>query len=167
MPSQIPVIGITACLAFVWHKYSMANVGPKANILKVSARLKKSLQNLGAVESVSARSSLFHFDQEPMGVYLVIKGKVRLSLPDLPKLDRIFGPGSLLGLPATFTGHPYSLAATSITEAEVLHVDRQKFLDLMATEGELCREAANILSREVSFIQGALAERRRTKLTPV
>jgi CRP-like cAMP-binding protein len=141
-------------------------VGPKANILKVSARLKKSLEDLGAVETLSPKSSLFHFDQEPMGVYLVMKGKVRLSLPELPKLDRIFGPGSLLGLPATFTGHPYSLAATSITEAEVLHVERQKFLELMATQADLCREAADILSREVSFIQGALAERRRAKLVP-
>jgi len=144
----------------------MANAGPKANILKVSARLKKSLQAIGTVEAYLAQQSLFHFDQEPMGVYLVVKGKVRLSLPDLPKLDRVFGPGSLLGLPATFTGHPYSLAATAITETAVLHIARSPFLHLMGTEGDLCREATDILSREVSFIQSALAERRHAKAIP-
>jgi len=36
-------------------------------------------------------------------------------------------------------------------------------LDLMASQTEFCREVADILSREVTFIQGALAERRRAK----
>lgn len=144
----------------------MANVGrPKANILKVSAKLKKSLLGAGVVESYPPNHPLFHVDEDAVGVYLVVKGKVRLSLPELPKLDRIFTPGSLLGLPATFTGHAYSLDATSVTDAEVLHVERETFLQLMSGQPEFCREAANILSREVSFIQGALAERRRTKPT--
>lgn len=141
----------------------MASVGPKANILKVSAQLKKTLLGAGTLEHVPAKRTLFHIDQNADGVYLVLKGKVRLSLPDLPKLDRIFSAGSVLGLPATFTGHAYSLEATSVTETEVVHVERQKFLELMAGQPEHCREAADILSREVSFIQAALAERRRSK----
>jgi CRP-like cAMP-binding protein len=141
----------------------MRNVGPKANILKVSARLKKSLLGAGTVETYAAKHWLFQLDQEAAGVYLVMKGKVRLSMPDLPKLDRVFPAGSLLGLPATFTGHAYSLEATAATAAEVLHVDRQAFLNLMASQPEFCREAADILSLEVSYIQRALAERRRLK----
>ena len=141
----------------------MPNVGPKANILKVSAKLKASLLGAGTLESYPAKSTLFHIDQEAAGVFLVMKGKVCLSLPDLPKLNRVFASGSLLGLPATFTGHNYSLDATTVSEAEILHVGREAFLQLMAGRPEFCREAADILSREVSFIQGALAERRRTK----
>jgi CRP-like cAMP-binding protein len=141
----------------------MQNVGPKANILKVSAKLRKTLLGAGTVETLPAKHCVFHVDQEPSGVYLVLKGKVRLSLPGLPKLDRAFTPGSLLGLPATFTGHAYSLEATVMTAAELLHVERQTFLDLMSAQPEFCREAADILSREVTFIQGALAERRRVK----
>ncbi|HZD31991.1 MAG TPA: Crp/Fnr family transcriptional regulator [Candidatus Angelobacter sp.] len=143
----------------------MAIVGKKPNILKVSARLKKTLMGAGKLETYPAQHCVFRLDQEASGVYLVVKGKVRLSLPDLPKLDRVFSPGSLLGLPATFTGHTYSLEAITATEAELLYVERQAFLDLMAGQPEFCREAADILSREVSFIQGALAERRRTKPT--
>jgi CRP-like cAMP-binding protein len=143
----------------------MATVGTKSNILKVSARLKKLLIGAGRLNTYSANRCLFRIDQQADGVYLVVKGRVRLSLAGLPKLDRIFSPGSLLGLPATFTGHAYSLEATTATEAEVLHVERQAFLELMAGQAEFCREVADILSREVSFIQAALAERRRTKTT--
>jgi CRP-like cAMP-binding protein len=139
----------------------MANVGNKSNILKVSSKLKKSLVTAGAVERYTSKHPLFEEDQENRGVYLVLKGKVCMSIKDLDKLDRVFSSGSLLGVPATFTGHPYSLAAFAVTDAEVLHVERQTFLDLMTQHPELCREATDMLSREVSFIQSALAQRRR------
>jgi CRP-like cAMP-binding protein len=141
----------------------MANVGKKSNILKVSTQLKKSLATAGAVEHYACEDHVFELDQENEGVYLVLKGKVCLSVKDLAKLDRVFSPGSLLGIPSTFTGHPYSLAAVAVTDAEVLHVDRKAFLHLMTEQPELCREATDMLSREVSFIQAALAERRRHK----
>lgn len=141
----------------------MPNVGKKANILKVSAKLKKTLIDAGVVKQFSSHHYLFDTDQPNCGVYLVAKGKVRLSMRDCPQFDRIFNSGSLLGVPATFTGHPYSLAATAVTKAEVIHVDRQKFLDVMTTQPDLCREATDMLCREVSFIHAALAQRRRAK----
>lgn len=139
----------------------MRNVGPKANILKASPKLKKSLLSAGAPEKYPSDHCLFEVDQENRGVYLILKGKVRLSVKDFPKLDRVFSAGSLLGLPATFTGHPYSLAAVTVTDAEVSRVARKPFLDLMTAMPELCREATDMLSHEVTFIQAALAERRR------
>ena len=141
----------------------MANVGHKPNILKVSTKLKKCLSNAGVLERYPSQHHLFEVDQQNQGVYLVVKGKVRLSVQDVQKLDRVFSAGSLLGVPATFIGRPYSLAAVAVTEAEVLHVDRQAFLDLMTQQPELCREATDMLSREVGFIHTALAERRRQK----
>ena len=145
----------------------MANVGVKANILKVSDKLKKGLASAGVLEHYPSEHCLFDADQQNQGVYLVVKGKVRLSVHDLRKLDRVFSAGSLLGVPATFIGRPYSLAAVAVTDAEVLHVERQAFLDLMTQQPELCREATDMLCREVSFIHAALAERRRQKCVPV
>ena len=136
-------------------------MGPASNILKVSSKLKKSLLTAGVVEHYPSQHYLFNEDQDSRGVYLVLKGKIRMSLRNLDKLDRIFSSGSLFGIPATFTGHPYSLAAVAVTDAEVVHVERQAFLDLMTHQTEMCREATDMLSREVSFIQSALAQRRR------
>ena len=141
----------------------MPKVGSKPNILRVSAKLKKSLATAGVLERYSSKHHLFEVDQENQGVYLILKGRVCLSVKDAEKLDRIFSPGSLLGIPATFTGRPYSLAAVAVTDTEVLHVEREAFLVLMAQQPELCREATDMLSREVTFIQAALAERRRQK----
>ncbi len=117
----------------------------------------------GQSSTFPPQQCLFDVDQENRGVYLVMKGKVRLYVRDYPRLDRVFSTGSLLGVPATFTGHPYSLGASAVTAAEVLHVGQKAFLDLMTQQPELCREATDLLSREVTFIQAALAERRRSK----
>ena len=139
----------------------MPNVGTKSNILRVSSKLKKQLATAGVVEQYPSQRYLFKEDQDSRGVYLVLKGKVCMSVKELANLDRVFSSGSLLGIPATFTGRPYSLAAVAVTDTEVLHVERQAFLDLMTQQPELCREATDMLSREVSFIQSALAQRRR------
>src|SRR5580700_1637180 len=148
-------------LPIVWHKSDMRTVGTASNILKVSSKLKKSLMAAGVVERYPSQHYLFRQDQDSRGVYLVLKGKVCMSLKEIGRLDRTFSSGSLLGIPATFTGQPYSLAAVAVTDAEAVHVERQAFLDLMTHQTELCREATDMLSREVSFIQSALARRRR------
>lgn len=84
-----------------------------------------------------------------------------MSVRNLPKLDRNFGVGSVLGLPSTFTGHPYSLTAVTLADSEIVHVPRKQFLDLMRERPDLCREATDMLGREVTFIQSALAQKRR------
>ncbi len=43
----------------------------------------------------------------------------------------------------------------------MVHVRQEDFVRLMRERPELCREATEILGREVTFIQSALAERRR------
>jgi CRP-like cAMP-binding protein len=84
-----------------------------------------------------------------------------MSVKRLPRLDRLFGSGSLLGLPSSFTGRPYTLTATATAEADVIHVSREDFLLLMLERPDLCGEATEMLGREMTFIQSALAERQR------
>ncbi len=105
--------------------------------------------------------TLFREEQDAFGVFLLLRGKVRMTVSNLPKLDRLFAAGSLMGLPSTFTGRPYSLTAQAVTDAEVLHIPSEPFLQLMRERTELCREATEMLGREVTFIQTALAARRR------
>jgi CRP-like cAMP-binding protein len=139
----------------------MKTVGPRANILKASEELKSRLEAVGKSRHYLSDHVLFHEDGKTVGVYLVCKGKVRMGVRGLPSLDRDFTAGSLLGLPSTFTGRPYSLTAVTLAESEVVHVPREQFLDLMRERPDLCREATDMLGREVTFIQSALAERRR------
>src|ERR1017187_4262380 len=133
------------------------------NAAKVSSKLKASLIDAGVVVHFPPNHYLFEEEQEDRGVYLVLKGNVRVSVKNLQEPGRVFSSGSLLGVAAAFVGRPSNLAAMAVTDAEVVHLERQAFLDLMAQEPELCREATDMLSREVSFIQSALAERRHHK----
>ena len=148
----------------------MTNVGAQCNFLKASAALKNCLQAVGVRERFSAAHLLFREDDSNAGVFLLLRGKIRMGVRGLPKLDRLFSAGSLLGLPSTFTGHNYSLYAQAVTEVEAIHVVQASFLPLMRERPDLCREATEMLGREVTFIQAALAERRRqaakNKLSP-
>ncbi len=143
----------------------MKNVSCRSEILKASDELKVRLESAGTKEQVAPSRVLFREEDESAGVYLVCRGKVRLSVRNVPELDRDFSTGCVLGLPSSFTGRPYSLTAVTLTEAEVAHVSRDKFLKLMRDEPDLCREATDILGREVTFIHSALAEQHRRLAT--
>jgi CRP-like cAMP-binding protein len=137
----------------------MKNVGNGSNILNAPPSLKSSLVTLGQTQEIRAGDILFNTNDENLGVFLVCKGKVCLRVEGLPRLDRVFPAGSLLGLPATFAGSPYSLTAIAVTNSVVLRVAPAAFLRLMREEPGLCQQATDMLSREVSFIQAAVGKR--------
>jgi hypothetical protein len=105
------VIGVTAWLGGMWHKRCIMSVGAQSLILKASDALKACLVQAGKKGSFPATNTLFREDGDNPGVFLVVKGKVCLSMKSMPRLDRLFGSGSLLGLPFRLTGRPYSLTA--------------------------------------------------------
>jgi CRP-like cAMP-binding protein len=133
----------------------------KSNILKSSSVLADAVTAIGHRERFACGDKLFELGDENDGVFLVLSGKVGMSVKDVPSLDRTFPRGSLLGLPATILGRPYSLTATAMSDSDVVHLAREEFLQLMRDQLELCREATDMLCRETAFIEGAVAERRR------
>ncbi|HEY4932355.1 MAG TPA: cyclic nucleotide-binding domain-containing protein [Terriglobales bacterium] len=139
----------------------MKSVGAKSNILRVSDELKAGLESAGRKRSFPPVHVLFREEGKSAGVFLVCKGKLLMGVRNMPKLDRVFSAGSLLGLPATFTGRPYSLTAVAVAQSDIVHVPREEFLQLMHERPDLCREATDMLGRELTFIQSALAERCR------
>ncbi len=143
----------------------MKSVGVKGNILKASDELKARLEAAGRRQEFPPAHVLFAEEGETAGVFLVFKGKVLMGMRNMPELDRVFSRGSLLGLPATFTGRPYSLTAVTVVRSDVVHLPREEFLQLMRERPDLCREATDMLGREVTFIQSALAKRYRQMAT--
>jgi CRP-like cAMP-binding protein len=139
----------------------MKKVGAQCSFLSASTELNDNLRSVGTRERFSAGQFLFREGQDNAGVFFLLTGKVLMSVYGLPKLDRLLAAGSVLGLPSSFTGHPYSLTAQAIAETDVVHISQAVFLDLMRERTELCRECTEMLGREVTFIQAALAERRK------
>lgn len=58
----------------------MKTVGAKTNILKMSGKLKSSLEIAGRKEHYPGGHVLFSEDGKGAGVFLVCKGKVRMSV---------------------------------------------------------------------------------------
>ena len=126
--------------------------------LQAPVDLQKALNQTGKAEHFPCGSTLFNAGDGNKGVFLVCDGKVCLQVPEAPHFDRTFSAGSILGLPSTFIAKPYSLTAACVTDCEVAHVGKKEFLDLMSRHLDLCREAIDILSREVAFIFSALSK---------
>ena len=137
----------------------MQGVRTVCSALTGSPALCKCLLAIGEAKRIPPHVYLFKVEDSNNGVFLVRTGKVALLVEELPLLDRVFLAGSVLGLPSAFTENAYSLKAVTLVDSEIVHVRREHFLELMNQDATLCCEAIEMLGRELSFIQRALAQR--------
>ena len=138
----------------------MKPVGCNCKTLVASLDLQKTLTDSGRTERFRSNSVLFSAGDLNTGVFLVGKGKVCMRVPETAKMDRLFGPGSVLGLPSTFTGSAYSLTAVCIADCKLVHVERETFLELMIARTDSCQEAIQLLGRELAFIPIGVSKQR-------
>jgi CRP-like cAMP-binding protein len=75
-----------------------------------------------------------------------------MSLGDNPLLypSRIVGAGSVIGLPATFSGEPYSLTAEAARDCQLEFIPRRKLLELLRRKPDVGYQIVRILSEEIS-----------------
>ena len=102
---------------------------------------------------------LFRQGDDPIGVFIVKKGKTLLT--NRSEGDALFaaeaGTGSLLGLPAVIGTKPYTLTAEAMAGAELSVVPRQDFVELMQADPSLAFQVLQILAAEVRFARESLA----------
>lgn len=98
-------------------------------------------------------------------MFLIRKGKVNLHLDGKERFypPRTLGRGAIIGLPATLSGGPYSLAAEVSEDAVLAFVPREDFLALMTKDTKLCLEAMNLLGKEIASIRSALVSLKRER----
>ncbi len=119
--------------------------------------LAEALDAIASVYTCRAGAILFRQGQPADGVLVMRQGKVRLSAlshdsdPKLPY--RTVGPGYVLGLPALFSGQPYSLTAEAVEECVCGFVDRERALELVHKRLDLCFQAADLLAREIRSLR--------------
>ncbi|HYN16240.1 MAG TPA: cyclic nucleotide-binding domain-containing protein [Terriglobales bacterium] len=119
--------------------------------------LAEALDTIASSHSCRSGDVLFRQGQAADGVLVVRRGKVRLcaASPDgksrLPY--RTVGPGYVLGLPALFSGQPYSLTAEALGECVYGFVERERALELVRERLDLCFQAADLLARELRSLR--------------
>ena len=113
------------------------------------AGLWNALQAIASDKLVLPGTTLFHQGTAARGLFLVYSGEIRLSVSEQSTGFRVAGSGSVLGLPALFSGEPYSLTAVAISEAEVGFISREAARELFQSHVELCLAAAGVLAGEL------------------
>jgi CRP-like cAMP-binding protein len=109
------------------------------------------LERLGSLKRAAAHTALFGQGDPPQGVYIVIHGTVELSLDAGGRrfLNRVAGPGEIIGLPAAISGEPYSLDATALEDCELLFVARETILAAISADPPFGTALLDILAHEV------------------
>jgi len=97
-------------------------------------------------------ATLFAEEQPPKGVYVLCDGRAKLSIcsENGKKLMlRIAGPGELLGLSATLSGHPYELTAETVDASQVVFIKRRDLLRFLREYPMACMQVVSMLSGDL------------------
>ena len=119
---------------------------------KLSADLYRQLSTAAKPVTKRKGTVLFRAGQPGTGAFLIRSGQVRMSLGSNPLLypSRIVGSGSVIGLPATFSGEPYSLTAKAEEDCCLDFIPRRKLVDLLRRNPKVGCQIVRILSEEIS-----------------
>lgn len=129
---------------------------------KLSRDLYSKLQNLATPTVKTKGSTLFQMGQRAEGAFLVRSGRVRLSLGHSPLFpSRSMGPGNVIGLPATFSGEPYSLTAKAECNCRLDFIPRARLLELLRCNPEVGFHVVRVLSEEIFQMRKAAKHIRR------
>ncbi len=94
---------------------------------------------------------LFVEGQEPRGIFVLCKGRVKLSLCSSggkTLIMKIAEPGEVLGLSSTIGGKPYELTTETIDPCQVSFVRREDFLRFLKEHSDVCLQVAVQLSHK-------------------
>ena len=92
---------------------------------------------------------LFVEGQSPRGIFVLCKGRVRMSIcatDGKTLILQIAEPGEVLGLSATVSGKPYELTAETVGPCQVNFVKREDFLRFLKGHNDACLRVAEQLS---------------------
>lgn len=124
---------------------------------------RRAVLDLGASRALPAGTVVFGLGDEASELFLVVTGKVNLTLPvhlegkhlDATVEERL--PGQLLGWSGLVPPHRYTLRAVATEETELLALPRAALLDLFAARPELgyavLSNVAAVIGRRLQIFQ--------------
>lgn len=110
----------------------------------------QSFQNIKLTSLYTKGATLFSEGQAPRGVYMLCKGRVKLSVCSADGkmlILRIAEPGDLLGLSATVSNMAYKATAETLEGCQVDFVRKDDFLRFLKQHSDACFQSAQHLSR--------------------
>ncbi len=104
-------------------------------------------------------TTLFHCGDVLSGIFVIRTGSVTLSVDNENSIypPRTLGPGEIVGLPATLTGH-YSLTAVVTEDSELGFIPGPTVHQMLEISPRLCMIAMRLMSEEIARVRTALKE---------
>ena len=96
---------------------------------------------------------LFRRGEKAFGLFLILSGKVSLDFGADTPYTRCYGPGALMGLPATLTKRNYCMTATVTENAELGFLSPEALDLLLREDPALCQELVAILGEKMVEVQ--------------
>ncbi len=112
----------------------------------------KMVEEIGSLNSYSARQNIFFEGDPAAGFHIVISGKVKifkLSSEGREQILHIFGPGEPFGEAAVFAGINFPANATAMEPTKTFYIEREKFVALLNKKPSLAMNLLAILSRRL------------------
>jgi len=130
--------------------------------------VRKKLEGISTPVLKKKGALLFRLGQPCCGVFLVNRGQVRLSLDAGSSLypAQSVGSGSVVGLPATFSGEPYSLTAEAKTNCHLLFIPRRRLLALLHESPQAGLQILRVLGEEIFQMRKAVKSGRESSYSP-
>lgn len=116
---------------------------------------------LQALESIKFATAypkgalLFLEDQAPRGIFVICKGRVKLSICSTDgktMILKIAEVGEVLGLSASVCGTPYEVTAETIDPCQITFVKREDFLRFLKENNEACLRVGEQLSEKYETV---------------
>ena len=129
----------------------------------ISDDVRSVLDSMASPVSQPKNSLLFAQGDPPLGIYVIRKGSVRLTVKagDSEVLMRVAQPGSVLGLPGVLSNKPYSLTARVVQPCDLGFVCAEKLIQLVRENPTLGLQVLQLLSEEVRAARSAMANTRQ------
>ncbi len=116
---------------------------------ELSPKARSEFESISCTITYPDGAAIFAEGQAPRGVFILRKGRVKLSIcssEGKTLILRLAEPGEVLGLAGTLSGRQYEMTAESVCPCEVEYVKRDGFLRFMQTHNEVCLWVAEQLS---------------------
>jgi CRP/FNR family transcriptional regulator len=111
----------------------------------------QSFENVKYATAYPKGAVLFVEGQSPRGIFVLCKGRVKLSICSTDGktlILKIAEPGEVLGLSASVSGKPYELTAETVDPCQINFVKREDFLRFLRENPDACLRVAEQLSEK-------------------
>ncbi len=123
---------------------------------RVANGLSRALTAAGESRRLEPGARVFSFGEAAKGVYLIVKGTLRATLPGEAGDELVYrtaGAGSLLGLPSALCSNHYQFDVEALEATEAIFLSTGTVNEILRQQPELCMQVMNMMCDELAALK--------------